>query len=129
VPHNACGCEIAAALAGAEIHHLRTGHANQRGRGFHTDQRGGQKKNLGAKGILVNAVQPGPVTTELNPESGENAAYQKARTALDRFGRPEEIAALIVWARWPLPHGFRKPILCLALSVSPTEANGLIGDL
>jgi hypothetical protein len=64
----------------------------------------------------------------LNPESGENAAYQKARTALDRFGRPEEIAALIVWARWPLPHGFRKPILCLALSVSPTKANGLIGD-
>jgi len=46
-------------------------------------------KDLGPRGILVNAVQPGPIDTELNPETGESAEYQKARTALGRYGRPD----------------------------------------
>lgn len=58
-------------------------------------------KDLGAKGILVNAVQPGPINTELNPEAGENAAIQKYRTALGRFGRPEEVAAAVVFLAGP----------------------------
>jgi 3-oxoacyl-[acyl-carrier protein] reductase len=58
-------------------------------------------KDLGAKGILVNAVQPEPIDTELNPETGESAAYQKARTALDRFGQPEEIAAAVAFLTGP----------------------------
>jgi 3-oxoacyl-[acyl-carrier protein] reductase len=58
-------------------------------------------KDLGEKGILVNAVQPGPIDTELNPESGESAAYQKARTALSRFGRPEEIAGAVAFLAGP----------------------------
>ena len=58
-------------------------------------------KDLGEKGILVNAVQPGPIDTELNPESGESAEYQKARTALGRFGRPEEIAGAVAFLAGP----------------------------
>jgi 3-oxoacyl-[acyl-carrier protein] reductase len=58
-------------------------------------------KDLGEKGILVNAVQPGPIDTELNPESGESAAYQKARTALGRFGRPEEVAGAVAFLAGP----------------------------
>jgi 3-oxoacyl-[acyl-carrier protein] reductase len=58
-------------------------------------------KDLGAKGILVNAVQPGPINTELNPETGENADIQKSRTALGRFGRPEEVAAAVVFLAGP----------------------------
>jgi len=58
-------------------------------------------KDLGPKGILVNAVQPGPINTELNPENGENADIQKARTALGRFGRPEEVAAAVVFLAGP----------------------------
>ncbi|CAG0993494.1 3-oxoacyl-[acyl-carrier protein] reductase [Anaerolineae bacterium] len=58
-------------------------------------------KDLGAKGILVNAVQPGPINTELNPETGENADVQKSRTALGRFGRPEEVAAAVVFLAGP----------------------------
>jgi 3-oxoacyl-[acyl-carrier protein] reductase len=58
-------------------------------------------KDLGAKGILVNAVQPGPIHTELNPETGENAGIQKSRTALGRFGRPEEVAAAVVFLAGP----------------------------
>jgi 3-oxoacyl-[acyl-carrier protein] reductase len=58
-------------------------------------------KDLGSQGILVNAVQPGPIDTELNPESGESADYQKARTSLGRFGRPEEIAGAVAFLAGP----------------------------
>ena len=58
-------------------------------------------KDLGAKGILVNAVQPGPIDTELNPEAGDSADHQKARTALGRYGRPEEIAAAVAFLAGP----------------------------
>jgi len=58
-------------------------------------------KDLGARGILVNAVQPGPIDTELNPETGEGAEAQKARTALGRYGRPEEVAAAVAFLAGP----------------------------
>ncbi len=58
-------------------------------------------KDLGARGILVNAVQPGPIATDLNPETGEGADQQKARTALGRFGKPEEIAAAVAFLAGP----------------------------
>lgn len=52
-------------------------------------------KDLGAKGILVNAVQPGPINTEMNPENGEGADYMRSQTALGRYGKPEEVAAAV----------------------------------
>lgn len=58
-------------------------------------------KDLGPKGILVNAVQPGPVDTELNPENGASAEIQKARTALGRYGRPEEVAGAVAFLAGP----------------------------
>ena len=58
-------------------------------------------KDLGPRGILVNAVQPGPIDTELNPESEDSADYQKARTSLGRFGRPEEIAGAVAFLAGP----------------------------
>src|SRR5437016_11682731 len=44
----------------------------------------GLARELGARGITVNNVQPGPIDTELNPAPGEWAAGQKAAVPLDR---------------------------------------------
>src|ERR1700740_2135582 len=49
-------------------------------------------REIGSRGITVNNVQPGPIDTELNPGTGEWAVPQKAATALDRYGRVDEIA-------------------------------------
>jgi NAD(P)-dependent dehydrogenase (short-subunit alcohol dehydrogenase family) len=38
----------------------------------------GLARELGARGITVNNVQPGPIDTDLNPASGEWAVGQKA---------------------------------------------------
>lgn len=54
----------------------------------------GWARDLGPRGILVNAVQPGPVDTDLNPAAGEFATVLTALTALKRYGRAEEIAAV-----------------------------------
>lgn len=50
-------------------------------------------RDLGPQKITVNAIQPGPIDTELNPADGESSDFQKATTALGRYGRPEEVAA------------------------------------
>ncbi|MGA8288965.1 MAG: SDR family NAD(P)-dependent oxidoreductase, partial [Acidobacteriaceae bacterium] len=47
----------------------------------------GLSREVGARGITVNNVQPGPIDTDLNPAAGEWAAPQKANTALNRYGQ------------------------------------------
>jgi NAD(P)-dependent dehydrogenase (short-subunit alcohol dehydrogenase family) len=54
-------------------------------------------RDLGAKGILVNAVQPGPINTEMNPEDGEKAEEARRQTALGRFGQPHEVAGVVAF--------------------------------
>ena len=61
----------------------------------------GLARELGARGITVNNVQPGPIDTELNPASGEWAAGQKAAVPLDRYGRADEVAALVAFVAGP----------------------------
>ena len=56
---------------------------------------------VGSRGITVNNVQPGPIDTDLNPASGDWAVPQKAATALDRYGRVEEIAAMVAFVAGP----------------------------
>jgi 3-oxoacyl-[acyl-carrier protein] reductase len=50
--------------------------------------------DLGPRGILVNAIQPGPVSTDMNPDEGEFADSIRQQTILKRYGRPEEIAGV-----------------------------------
>jgi 3-oxoacyl-[acyl-carrier protein] reductase len=61
----------------------------------------GWARDLGPKGITVNVVQPGPIATEMNPSDGPGAAAQAARTALGRYGKPEEIAAAVAFLAGP----------------------------
>src|SRR5712672_2566023 len=58
-------------------------------------------RELGSRGITVNNVQPGPIDTELNPATGDWAVPQKAATSLDRYGRVEEIAAMVAFVAGP----------------------------
>jgi 3-oxoacyl-[acyl-carrier protein] reductase len=61
----------------------------------------GLARELGARGITVNNVQPGPIDTDLNPASGEWATGQKAAVPLDRYGKAEEVAALVAFVAGP----------------------------
>jgi 3-oxoacyl-[acyl-carrier protein] reductase len=58
-------------------------------------------RELGSRGITVNNVQPGPIDTDLNPASGDWAVPQKAATALDRYGKVDEIAAMVAFVAGP----------------------------
>lgn len=59
-------------------------------------------KDLGAKGILVNAVLPGPIDTDMNPaDDNPGADAQKAGTSLGRYGKPEEIAGAVAFFAGP----------------------------
>ena len=57
----------------------------------------GWARDLGSRGILVNAVQPGPVDTDLNPASGPFFEPVSGLTALKRYGKPAEIANLVAF--------------------------------
>jgi 3-oxoacyl-[acyl-carrier protein] reductase len=61
----------------------------------------GLSREVGDRGITVNNIQPGPIDTDLNPAEGEWAAPQKAVTALHRYGRVEEVAALVAFVASP----------------------------
>jgi 3-oxoacyl-[acyl-carrier protein] reductase len=61
----------------------------------------GLSREVGARGITVNNVQPGPIDTDLNPASGDWAAPQKALTALNRYGTVDEVAALVAFVASP----------------------------
>jgi 3-oxoacyl-[acyl-carrier protein] reductase len=58
-------------------------------------------REVGSRGITVNNVQPGPIDTDLNPAAGDWAVPQKAATALDRYGRVDEVAALVAFVAGP----------------------------
>jgi 3-oxoacyl-[acyl-carrier protein] reductase len=58
-------------------------------------------REIGSRGITVNNVQPGPIDTDLNPASADWAVPQKAATALDRYGKVDEIASMVAFVAGP----------------------------
>ncbi|WP_407148497.1 SDR family NAD(P)-dependent oxidoreductase [Bradyrhizobium sp. ORS 86] len=62
----------------------------------------GAARDLGPRGITVNVVQPGSIDTDMNPkDGGAFAETQRLQHALQRFGRPEEVAAGVVFLASP----------------------------
>jgi 3-oxoacyl-[acyl-carrier protein] reductase len=61
----------------------------------------GWARDLGPKGITVNAVQAGPVDTDMNPATGALAPAMTASTALGRYGRPDEIGSVVAFLASP----------------------------
>ena len=61
----------------------------------------GLSREVAHRGITVNNIQPGPIDTDLNPASGDWATPQVANTALKRYGRPEDIAAMAAFVAGP----------------------------
>jgi 3-oxoacyl-[acyl-carrier protein] reductase len=61
----------------------------------------GLSREVGSRGITVNNIQPGPIDTDLNPAAGDWAVPQKAATALNRYGRVDEVAALVAFVAGP----------------------------
>lgn len=61
----------------------------------------GAARDLGPRNITVNVLQAGAIDTDMNPATGEFAPTATAGVALGRYGRPEEIAAGIVFLASP----------------------------
>jgi 3-oxoacyl-[acyl-carrier protein] reductase len=54
-------------------------------------------RELGPRGITVNTIQPGPVATDMNPESGEFADTVRSLTAVGHYGQPHDIADAVAF--------------------------------
>ena len=61
----------------------------------------GLARELGPRGITVNDVQPGPVETDMNPSTGPVAKFLTPLIAVGRYGKAEEIAALVAYLAGP----------------------------
>ncbi len=61
----------------------------------------GLARDLGPRGITVNIVHPGSTDTEMNPANGPGAEAQRPRMAIPRYGRPEDIAAMVAFVAGP----------------------------
>jgi cyclic-di-GMP-binding biofilm dispersal mediator protein len=61
----------------------------------------GLARDFGARGITVNAIQPGPTDTDMNPASGPMADLMHSYMAIKRHIRGEEIAELTAYIAGP----------------------------
>jgi 3-oxoacyl-[acyl-carrier protein] reductase len=57
----------------------------------------GMARDLGAQGITVNLIQPGPVDTDMNPADGAFADIARSGMAIPKYGTPADIAELVVY--------------------------------
>jgi 3-oxoacyl-[acyl-carrier protein] reductase len=61
----------------------------------------GAARDLAHRGITVNVIQSGFVNTDMNPADGPLSEIFLPTTAMGRYGRPEEIAAGVVFLASP----------------------------
>lgn len=63
----------------------------------------GLARDLGARGITVNSIQPGPTDSDMNPADGPMAETMHGFMAIKRHVRPDEVAELAAYMAGP--HG------------------------
>ncbi len=58
---------------------------------------------VASSGVLANCVSPGFIETDLTQRilGAEGLAEMRAKVPMKRLGRPEEVAALVVWLAGP----------------------------
>jgi 3-oxoacyl-[acyl-carrier protein] reductase len=61
----------------------------------------GMARDLGPKGITVNTVHPGPISTDANPEDGPYSKQLKALMATPHYGKPEDVGGLVAYLASP----------------------------
>ena len=61
----------------------------------------GWSRDLGPRGITINAIVPGPIDTDMNPQESELGQWLHDMVPLGRHGRPEEVAALAAFLVGP----------------------------
>lgn len=61
----------------------------------------GLARDLGARKITVNNVQPGPVDTDMNPADSEWGRATLPHIALGRYGHTDEIASFVAFLASP----------------------------
>jgi 3-oxoacyl-[acyl-carrier protein] reductase len=57
----------------------------------------GMARDLGGRNITVNSVHPGPIDTDANREDGEYSKDLKRLMASPRYGRPEDVGAVVAF--------------------------------
>jgi len=58
-------------------------------------------RDLGARGITVNIVNPGAIDTDMNPADGPYKDYVAQSTPLARYGHASEVATVIAFLAGP----------------------------
>lgn len=57
----------------------------------------GLARDLGARRITVNLVQPGATDTDMNPADGAHSNIQRSFMAIPQYGSATDIAGLVTW--------------------------------
>ncbi|MFP2928621.1 SDR family NAD(P)-dependent oxidoreductase [Pyxidicoccus sp. 3LG] len=55
----------------------------------------GLARDLGARGITANVINPGPIDTDMNPAHAPGAEAGLAHLAVKRFGEGDDVAAMV----------------------------------
>lgn len=57
----------------------------------------GLARDLGARKITVNLIQPGSTDTDMNPADGPHADWSRSLMAIPQYGNGADIASLTAW--------------------------------
>lgn len=57
----------------------------------------GLARDLGAREITVNLIQPGATDTDMNPHNGPHSDHQRALMAIPKYGSADDIAAYVAF--------------------------------